>query len=180
MYFVYRDGKYIDASWGRASVIFWRPPPALPGEKPTIADWNDHLSTAFPGSALEKFPRNARRRRRDILGPHLCARLLVRLLYDQVCARWRGIVKGWSMDEAGAARFGAEARPCRAGSGRADAEGYCGAGAGHRAFRPQRARLDASGNNETGYLAALQGICHADKLRRNHCWSGIMVHGAEI
>merc|ERR1712173_143696 len=48
MYFVFRDGKYIDAAGlsfrdfldGRLSV--------LPGEKPTEKDWEDHLSTAFP------------------------------------------------------------------------------------------------------------------------------------
>jgi glutamate--cysteine ligase len=48
MYFVYRDGKYIDASGlsfrdfldGKLSV--------LPGKKPRLGDWKDHLTTAFP------------------------------------------------------------------------------------------------------------------------------------
>ncbi len=55
MYFVMRDGKYIDAAGlsfrdfldGRLSV--------LRGEKPTIADWTDHLSTAFPEVRLKSF-----------------------------------------------------------------------------------------------------------------------------
>ena len=51
MYFVFRDGKYIDAAGlsfrdfidGKLSV--------LPGERPTASDWWDHLSTAFPKCA---------------------------------------------------------------------------------------------------------------------------------
>jgi glutamate--cysteine ligase len=55
MYFVFRDGKYVDAAGlsfrdfldGKLSV--------LPGERPTIADWTDHLSTAFPEVRLKSF-----------------------------------------------------------------------------------------------------------------------------
>ncbi|MDQ3078094.1 MAG: glutamate--cysteine ligase, partial [Pseudomonadota bacterium] len=55
MYFVFRDGRYVDAAGlsfrdfldGRLSV--------LPGEKPTLADWTDHLSTAFPEVRLKSF-----------------------------------------------------------------------------------------------------------------------------
>ena len=55
MYFAYRDGRYIDAAGlsfrdfleGKLSV--------LPGEKPTLDDWNDHLSTAFPEVRLKTF-----------------------------------------------------------------------------------------------------------------------------
>ena len=55
MYFVFRDGKYIDAAGlsfrdfleGKLSV--------LPGEKPTESDWCDHLSTAFPEVRLKSF-----------------------------------------------------------------------------------------------------------------------------
>src|SRR3954464_10241838 len=55
MYFVFRNGGYIDASGlnfrdfidGKLSV--------LPGEKPAISDWVDHLSTAFPEVRLKSF-----------------------------------------------------------------------------------------------------------------------------
>ena len=55
MYFVIRDGQYVDASGlsfrdflnGRLSV--------LPGELPTIEDWVSHLSTVFPQVRLKQF-----------------------------------------------------------------------------------------------------------------------------
>ncbi|MEL6873225.1 MAG: glutamate-cysteine ligase family protein, partial [Pseudomonadota bacterium] len=55
MYFVYRDGEYIDAAGlsfrdfldGKLSV--------LPGETPTEDDWSDHLTTIFPEARLKRF-----------------------------------------------------------------------------------------------------------------------------
>ena len=55
MYFVYRDGKYIDVAGERFGDFIDGKLPQLPGEKPTISDWNDHLSTAFPEVRLKSF-----------------------------------------------------------------------------------------------------------------------------
>ncbi|EIE52645.1 glutamate--cysteine ligase [Salipiger aestuarii] len=55
MYFVYRDGKYIDAL-GQSFRDFMKGKlPALPGEVPTLSDWADHLTTIFPEARLKKF-----------------------------------------------------------------------------------------------------------------------------
>ncbi|QBY01705.1 glutamate--cysteine ligase [Rhodophyticola sp. CCM32] len=55
MYFVYRDGVYIDAL-GQSFRDFMKGElPALPGEKPTLSDWADHLTTLFPEARLKKF-----------------------------------------------------------------------------------------------------------------------------
>ncbi len=55
MYFVYRDGRYIDAL-GQSFRDFMRGElPALPGELPTLSDWADHLTTIFPEVRLKKF-----------------------------------------------------------------------------------------------------------------------------
>src|SRR6056297_1719853 len=55
MYFVYRDGRYIDAL-GQSFRDFLRGElPALPGEKPTLSDWADHLTTIFPEARIKKF-----------------------------------------------------------------------------------------------------------------------------
>ncbi|SFP99543.1 glutamate--cysteine ligase [Roseivivax halotolerans] len=55
MYFVYRDGQYIDAL-GQSFRDFLRGElPALPGEKPTLSDWADHLTTIFPEARIKKF-----------------------------------------------------------------------------------------------------------------------------
>jgi glutamate--cysteine ligase len=99
MYFVRRDGRYIDAAGlsfrdflkGRLKV--------LPGERPHILDWEDHLSTAFPEVRLKRF---LEMRGADS-GPwaRICAlpALWVGLLYDSdaLAAAW-DIAKHWTAD----------------------------------------------------------------------------------
>ena len=55
MYFVYRDGKYIDALGQSFRDFLKGELPALPGEKPTLSDWADHLTTLFPEARVKKF-----------------------------------------------------------------------------------------------------------------------------
>jgi glutamate--cysteine ligase len=55
MYFVYRDGRYIDASGQSFRDFLNGRLPALPGEVPTLTDWNDHLTTLFPEVRLKRF-----------------------------------------------------------------------------------------------------------------------------
>jgi glutamate--cysteine ligase len=55
MYFVYRDGRYIDARGQSFRDFMAGRLPALPGEVPTLSDWADHLTTIFPEARLKKF-----------------------------------------------------------------------------------------------------------------------------
>jgi glutamate--cysteine ligase len=55
MYFVYRDGRYIDASGLSFRDFLSGRLPALPGEVPRIGDWTDHLTTAFPEVRLKTY-----------------------------------------------------------------------------------------------------------------------------
>ncbi len=55
MYFVYRDGTYIDARGQSFRDFLAGRLPALPGEKPTLSDWADHLTTIFPEARVKKF-----------------------------------------------------------------------------------------------------------------------------
>lgn len=55
MYFVYRDGKYIDALGQSFRDFLQGRLPALPGEIPTLSDWADHLTTIFPEARVKKF-----------------------------------------------------------------------------------------------------------------------------
>jgi glutamate--cysteine ligase len=55
MYFVYRDGRYIDASGQSFRDFLTGRLPALPGEIPRLGDWTDHLTTAFPEVRLKTF-----------------------------------------------------------------------------------------------------------------------------
>jgi len=55
MYFVYRDGQYIDASGQSFKDYLQGKLPARPGELPTINDWADHITTAFPEVRLKQY-----------------------------------------------------------------------------------------------------------------------------
>ena len=48
MYFVYRDGRYIDAAGASFRDFMAGKLAQMPGELPTIDDWSDHLTTLFP------------------------------------------------------------------------------------------------------------------------------------
>lgn len=100
MYFVYRDGRYIDALGQSFRDFLDGRLPALPGEKPTLSDWADHLTTIFPEVRIKKFMEM----RGADGGPwrRLCAlpAFWVGLLYDQgaLDAAW-DLVKGWSAED---------------------------------------------------------------------------------
>lgn len=99
MYFVYRDGVYVDALGMSFRDFLKGELPALPGEKPTLSDWADHLTTIFPEARLKKF---IEMRGADG-GPwrRLCAlpALWVGLCYDQgaLDAAW-DLVKDWDAE----------------------------------------------------------------------------------
>ncbi|AUW57603.1 glutamate--cysteine ligase [Sphingobium sp. SCG-1] len=166
MYFVFRDGKYLDASGlsfrdfleGKLSI--------LPGEKPTEKDWEDHLSTAFPEVRLKSF---LEMRGADG-GPwgRICAlpAFWVGLLYDETAlnAAW-DVVKDWSMDERQALRDSVPRLGLDAPIGGGKTLRHI---AGEvlnisRSGLASRARLNSVGDNETGYLSALQEVVDSGK-----------------
>jgi glutamate--cysteine ligase len=55
MYFVYRDGRYIDALGQSFRDFMAGRLPALPGEVPTLSDWADHLTTVFPEARVKQY-----------------------------------------------------------------------------------------------------------------------------
>ena len=55
MYFVYRDGGYINAAGQSFRDFIDGKLPAYPNQRPTFADWTDHLTTAFPEVRLKQF-----------------------------------------------------------------------------------------------------------------------------
>ncbi|MGB7322706.1 MAG: glutamate--cysteine ligase, partial [Albidovulum sp.] len=108
MYFVYRDGKYIDALGQSFRDFLKGQLPALPGEMPTLSDWADHMTTVFPEARVKKY---IEMRGADG-GPwrRLCAlpALWVGLMYDQSAldAAW-DLAKGWDADTREALRVAA-------------------------------------------------------------------------
>ena len=99
MYFVYRDGKYIDALGQSFRDFLAGKLPALPGEKPTLSDWADHLTTLFPEARIKKYMEM----RGADGGPwrRLCAlpAFWVGLMYDQgaLDAAW-DVCKDWDAE----------------------------------------------------------------------------------
>ncbi len=55
MFLVYRDGDYIDAAGQSFRDFLAGRLPALPGEHPTIKDWEDHITTVFPEVRLKRY-----------------------------------------------------------------------------------------------------------------------------
>jgi len=100
MYFVYRDGTYIDATGQSFRDFLDGKLAVLPGEQPTLKDWEDHLTTAFPEVRLKRY---LEMRGADG-GPwsRLCAlpALWVGLLYDSgsLDHAWN-MIKDWTIEE---------------------------------------------------------------------------------
>lgn len=100
MYFVYRDGRYIDVAGASFKDFMEGRLPQLPGERPTLDDWSDHLTTLFPEVRMKRFLEtrgaDGGRWRR------ICAlpAFWVGLLYDETAldAAW-DLVKTWTAEE---------------------------------------------------------------------------------
>jgi len=55
MYFVLREGKYLDASGMSFRDFLAGKLALLPGQQPLLSDWETHLSTVFPQVRLKQF-----------------------------------------------------------------------------------------------------------------------------
>ncbi|MGB0410058.1 MAG: glutamate--cysteine ligase [Pikeienuella sp.] len=162
MYFVYRDGKYINALGQSFRDFLKGELPALPGETPTLSDWADHLTTAFPEARLKKFIEM----RGGDGGPwrRICAlpAFWVGLVYEQTSldAAW-DLAKGWTAAEREQLRIDASVKGLKAeigGRSVRDIARDCLAIAHDGLAR--RARTGANGllPDETHFLNALHEI----------------------
>ena len=181
MYFIYRDGAYIDAAGQSFRDFLDGKLPALAGEMPTDSDWSDHLTTVFPEVRLKKF---LEMRGADG-GPwrRLCAlpALWTGLLYDtgaldaawDMVKDWPPIAHAYLRKEVPKRALATRFRNRTVGDLAAEMLEIATAGL------RRRNRLDASGSDETGFLGALYEIvesmrCPAEeKLEKfNSDWGG--------
>ena len=183
MYFVYRDGKYIDALGQSFRDFLKGKLPALPGEIPTLSDWADHLTTIFPEARIKQFMEM----RGADGGPwrRLCAlpAFWVGLLYDQASldAAW-DLVKGMDAATREALRIAASVNGLQAEVGNIKMMDLARQAVKiSNAGLTSRARAGAGGMvlDETHFLNALQdsletGLTPADELlaRYNGDWDG--------
>lgn len=182
MYFVRRRGTYLDASGLSFRDFLAGKLPILPGERPAIDDWEDHLSTIFPEVRLKRFLEM----RGSDSGPwsRLCAfsAFWVGILYDDAAldAAW-SLVKDWSAAERESIRQSARVlglrTPIPGGGNLQDlAKDVLTIS---RDGLSSRAKLSVSGDNETGFLSELDeitasGVTPAERLleRYHGEWGG--------
>src|SRR3984957_13237251 len=105
MYFVYRDGKYIDVAGKSFRDFLDGKIPELKGVVPSMSDWADHLTTIFPEVRMKRF---LEMRGADAGGwRRICGlpALWVGIYYDQTAldAAW-DMVKTWTTEERQAMR----------------------------------------------------------------------------
>jgi glutamate--cysteine ligase len=181
MYFVKRDGRYIDVA-GRSFRDFMKGELAeLPGEKPTLKDWADHTTTLFPEVRLKQY---LEMRGADS-GPwsRLCAlpALWMGVLYDSaaLAAAW-DLCKDWDIADherlrEDVARVGLKAEI----AGRTVQDVAKDMLAIAREGLKRRKRLSGGLVDESGYLTELDeiaasGITPAERLLElyNGPWAG--------
>ena len=157
MYFIYRNGEYIDAAGQSFRDYMAGRLPARPGELPTMQDWADHTTTAFPEVRLKKY---LEMRGADT-GPwnRICAlpAFWTGLLYDDTAldAAW-DLVKDFSLEEMNALRDGVPRHafklPFRSGT-LLDVAREALKISAHGLAR--RARMNDTGSDETMFLSPL-------------------------
>src|SRR5262249_24382694 len=183
MYFVYRDGKYIDVSGKSFKDFLARNIPEVKDIEPTMADWADHLTTIFPEVRLKRFL--------EMRGAdggswrRICGlpALWTGIYYDQTSldAAW-DLVKDWTAEERQAMRDAVPKQafktPFRKGTvGDLASIMLEISAAGLR----RRAHVDSIGTNEEGFLMPLvelvnRGYTRAEEMLANFRgpWAGDM------
>jgi glutamate--cysteine ligase len=186
MYFVYRDGRYIDVAGESFRAFLDGKLPQLPAEKPLLTDWIDHLSTAFPEVRLKSFleMRGADGGRWS----RICAlpALWVGLLYEDQAlnAAW-DLVKHWTIEQREKLRHEVPKLALDAvtpdGETMRDFAGRVLEIAADGLTR--RGELNSAGDNEGGFLDPLRdvlatGMTPADRLlaRYHGEWQGDVSH----
>src|SRR5690242_11362370 len=167
MYFLYRDGKYIDMAGKSFRHFLEHKIPEVKNIEPTMADWADHLTTIFPEVRLKKF---LEMRGSDAgAWRRICGMpaLWVGIYYDQVAldAAW-DMVKDWTAEERQAMRdavprlaFKTPFRDTNVGTLAQRMLDISSEGL------KRRAALDAGGMSEDGFLNPLRELVSRGQTR---------------
>ncbi len=181
MYFVKRKGLYIDASGQSFRAFIDGKLPALPGERATLKDWSDHLTTLFPEVRLKTY---LEMRGADC-GPQasICAlpALWGGVFYDDAAleAAW-DLCKAWTSEQKRALRLDAARIGLKAEiAGRSLKDVASDMVAIAKAGLKARANFNGGMIDETTFLTGLEeiadsGLTPADRLLElyNGPWGG--------
>jgi glutamate--cysteine ligase len=171
MYFVYRDERYVDVAGASFRDFLAGRLKVLPGVRPTLDDWADHLTTLFPDVRLKRFLEMRGADAGNVAQIWALPALWSGLLYDrQALAGALAMTAGWSVEEMQTLRDTVPrlglATPFRGRTlrevGREVLELALGG-------LKRRARLDRKGEDESKALAPLvatieEGNSSADRL----------------
>ena len=170
MYFVKRGEVYHDVSGASFRDLLAGRLAALPGERATLSDWANHLSTLFPEVRLKRYleMRGADMGPQDRV-PALAA-FWAGLLYDggALDAAW-DVVRGWSADQRQELR---DAVPRQALAARIAGRDLKAVATEILAIAAEglsrRARLNAAGQDERIYLTPLQDMAASGETLAEH------------
>jgi glutamate--cysteine ligase len=171
MYFVYRDGRYLDVAGASFRDFLAGRLAALPGTRPSLDDWADHLTTLFPDVRLKRFLEMRGADAGSFAEIVALPALWTGLLYDrEALGGASALIRDWTVDEMQALRdavprLGLEA-PFRGGKVLDVARTMVQLAEGGL---KRRARLDRQGEDERKALAPLietieQGRSPSDRL----------------
>jgi glutamate--cysteine ligase len=181
MYFVMRDGRYVDLSGKSFRLFLDGALPELAGEKPSMTDWADHLTTIFPEVRLKKFLEM--RGADGGLESHINAlpALWTGIFYDGAAldAAW-DLVKAWTGEDRAGLKGAVPTLALQATvAGRSVLDVARDMLTIARSGLKARARLDAAGEDEGKFLDPLDSIVaraetEADRLLAAYRgpWSG--------
>jgi glutamate--cysteine ligase len=96
MYFVVRAGRFIDTAGESFRAFLDGRLPQLPGEKPLISDWEDHLSTIFPEVRLKRFLEMRGADMGDLAAIPALSAFWAGILYDEIAMNAvEDIIRHW-------------------------------------------------------------------------------------
>lgn len=161
MYFVYRDGTYINALGQSFRDFLKGELPALPGEKPTLSDWADHMTTVFPEARVKKYIEMRGADCGDQAHINALPAFWVGLMYDQTAldAAW-DLVKGFDAETREGLRVAASVSALKG-----EANGVKLLDLARAAVGLSHAGLAARGMDEQRYLAPLVATLQTEKTQ---------------
>ncbi len=165
MYFVIRDKKYINVAGESFRDFLEGKLPQLPGEKPTIKDWEDHLSTLFPEVRLKQFLEMRGADMGDEAHVVALSAFWTGLLYDETSleSAWE-LIKDWTQEDREHLRREVPRLGLDTPFGRSSIFDVAAQAVGiAEAGLVRRNRLNAKSQDETIYLAPLEETVRTGK-----------------
>ncbi len=160
MYFVIRGGKYVNVA-GESFRAFLRGElPQLPGDLPTVKDWEDHLSTIFPEVRLKQYHELRGADMGDEASVTALSAFWTGLLYDEVSLEAAyELIEPWTEEERARLRREVPRLGLMTPHDRSNLFDVAAQAVGiAEAGLVRRGRTNAAGKDETIYLAPLEEV----------------------